>query len=100
MNPNETPPQDAAAQPPPTAMDNIMDRVDNALDPEEADKKVMGRLQNPFVKWTVVSLIALLFLIFITYFLSFILKIPLPESAVLTTLMNVIVEIMKILVPA
>jgi hypothetical protein len=97
MNPNQETPVEQAS---PNAMDNILDKVDHALDPDEADKKVMGRLQSPFVRWSFISMIVLMFLLFGTYFLSFILKIPLPESEVLKVFMSTIVEILKILVPA
>lgn len=77
----------------------LMDKLDRHLDQDEEDKKTMDRLKNPFVRWIVGSLVALLFLVFFTYFLSFYLQIPLPESELLKHLMNVILEIMKILVP-
>lgn len=76
-----------------------MDHLDKHLDQDEEDKKTMDRLKNPFVRWIVGSLVFLLFLVFGTYFASFVLKVPLPESKILEHLMNVIVEIMKILVP-
>ncbi|HEX9137650.1 MAG TPA: hypothetical protein VF905_12005 [Nitrospirota bacterium] len=97
MSDDQQPP---VGQAPPNAMDDILDKVDHALDPEEADRKMMGRLKHPFVRWVIGSLIALLFMLFATYFLSFILKIPLPESKLLETFMSTIVEIMKVLVPA
>lgn len=39
------------------------------------------------------------FLIVVTYILSFILQIPLPESKILEKIIDSIIEMMKILVP-
>lgn len=80
-------------------VDNAIDRLDRTLEGDDDDKRVKETLKNPFVRWTFVALIVLLFLIFITYFLSFILKIPLPETKILEVFMQTIVEIMKVLVP-
>ncbi len=80
-------------------VDDLMDKVDEALDQDKEDEKVMGRLKHPYVKWAFSSLIVLLFLIFATYFISFIFRIPLPESKLLEVIMSTIVEVMKILLP-
>lgn len=79
--------------------ENLLDKVDQALDQDKEDEETRERLKHPFVKWAFGSLIALLFMIFITYFLSFILRIPLPEIKFLESFMNGVIEVMKILVP-
>lgn len=84
---------------PPSSTDRILDHVDNALDLEKEDKKTVERFKHPFVRGSFAALIVLIFLIFITYFLSFILQIPLPESKILETIITSIIEIMKLLVP-
>jgi hypothetical protein len=78
---------------------DFLDRLDRSLDPDEDDRRTTDRLKNPFVRYSIIFLFAMLFMSFATYFLSFILKIPLPESEVLKTFMNVLVEFMKVLVP-
>jgi hypothetical protein len=82
-----------------SSADDLLEKMDHILDPEREDKRALERMKNPFIRWAFVSLIALLFLIFGTYFISFIYQIPLPESKLLEHFMNVIVEVMKILVP-
>ena len=76
------------------------DLIDDALDQDKQDDKTLKRMKHPLIKAVVYSMLALLFLIFFTYFLAFILKIPLPESKILEHFLNVILEIMKLMFPS
>lgn len=75
---------------------DFLDKVDKALDQDHEDDKTIRRMKNPFIQRIITSLIVLLFLLFATYFLSFIFKIPLPESKLFEGFMNTILEIMKL----
>lgn len=83
----------------PSSTDRVLDHVDNALDPEKEDKETIDRFKNPFVRRAFSAFIAIFFLIVVTYILSFILQIPLPESKVLEKIIDSLIEMMKILVP-
>lgn len=75
--------------------DDLLDRVEDALDIDREDEEMRERLKNPFVRYAVASFIVLLFLIFITYFLSFILEKPLPEAKFLEHFLDVIIDAIK-----
>lgn len=75
---------------------DFLDKVDKALDQDHEDDKTIRRMKIPFVQRIIWTLVVLLFLLFFTYFLSFILKIPLPESELFKGFMNTILEIMKL----
>lgn len=92
-NPTEAP------APPNSGADSILDHVDNALDPEKEDKETIDRFKQPFVRRAFTALLVMMFLIFVTYFISFIFQIPLPQSEILNKIIDSIVTIMKILVP-
>lgn len=79
--------------------DDLLDRVENALDIDREDEEMKERLKNPFVRRIVTALIVLLFLIFLTYFLSFILEKPLPEAKLVEKFIDSIIELMKIFLP-
>lgn len=82
------------------AAGNLLDRIDRSLDTEEEDRVVKERLKHPFIRWAFGSMIVLLFFVFITYFLSFYLKIPLPDTQLLDHFMTIVVEVMKIILPS
>ncbi|BAS04887.1 hypothetical protein [Ralstonia phage RSF1] len=82
-----------------SSTDDLLDRVENALDIDREDEEMKERLKNPFVRKAVTALIVLLFLIFFTYFLSFILGKPLPETKLLEKFIDGIIEMVKIFLP-
>jgi len=79
--------------------DDLLDRVEHALDIDREDEEMKERLKNPFVRKIVTALIVLLFLIFLTYFLSFVLQKPLPETKLAEKFIDGIIELMKIFLP-
>lgn len=94
-----TNPSEVAPPPAPSSTDRVLDHVDNALDPEKDDKETIDRFKSPYVRKAFTAFIAMFFLIVVTYILSFILQIPLPESKILEKIIDSIIEMMKILVP-
>lgn len=88
-------PEEKSAEPN-KSTDDLLDRVEQALDIDREDEEMKERLKNPFVKKIVTALIVLLFLIFFTYFLSFILGKPLPEAKLVEKFIDGIIEMMKI----
>lgn len=92
-NPSEEP---TAGQ---SGSDRILDHVDDALDPEKDDKATIDRFKSPFVRKAFTFMMVMMALIFVTYFTSFVLQIPLPEPEILKKIIDSIIMIMKILVP-
>lgn len=93
-----TKPEEKSVEPH-NSTDDLLDRVENALDIDREDEEMKERLKNPFVRHVVTALIVLLFLIFLTYFLSFILGKPLPETKLLEKFIDGIIELVKIFLP-
>ena len=83
----------------PASSPDFLDTLDRSLDPEEADRRTIQRMKNPFIRWVIISLLVLLFGLFGIYAAAFIFRIPIPEPEVLKTFINAVVSIMKMFSP-
>ena len=91
-------PEQPSPVPPPSGPD-FLDTIDRSLDPEAADRRTLERFKNPFIRWVIIALLGLLFMIFGVYTAAFIFRIPIPEPEVLKTFINAVVTVMKMFVP-
>lgn len=96
--PPEVPPTEQPAAPR-TATDRLMDSIDRSLDTDEDDRKTADKFKHPFVRWVIISLLAMLFSLMTIYGVATILRIPIQEPEVLKKFIDALIEIMKMFVP-
>lgn len=85
--------------PTPASNPDFLDTLDRTLDPEAADRRTLERFKNPFIRWIIIFLMALLGGIFVIYTAAFIFRIPIPEPEVLKVFINAVVTVMQMFVP-